>query len=449
MAVTTVKAELGGTAIDCLVYGLYLSVFVRAMQVLFRRKIYDTTSLALIGTTVSIFCIITAHLGLDVDRAFRAFTDHIDTPNYSKGYYNVLSGAEALAKNSAYVTITLIADAFLIFRCWAAFGRNIYMILIPSGLYAGNLGTACWALVTFKKAEDPTTGVVIVAQVISRVKFMYITTLCLNLYCSLSIATRIWLVQRQSTGTSGRLLSNTITIVVESGQFIPLDNRDQASPLRQPTAALYSVFLIILITSAALQNPLMYAILNPMPSIVGFVVSHLPPTLYPFRTFPYPVLSSSPIQFSSIIVRVGSGRAFTTTRKPNGGAQSHITTGGTRTTPRSFLESAMRFGRPGGEHTQATTTFGGTDSLRGYNGAAVGRAAGGRRNSVLPTASVHFPAHEEEEDSSHDAGTASATGRSSPGAAPEKGKVLEENRGKAHGSSRDEVDEEKDEKDMV
>ncbi|KAF5377127.1 hypothetical protein D9757_008757 [Collybiopsis confluens] len=328
------------------------------------------------------------HLGLDVDRAFRAFTDHIDTPNYSKGYYNVLSGAEALAKNSAYVTITLIADAFLIFRCWAAFGRNIYMILIPSGLYAGNLGTACWALVTFKKAEDPTTGVVIVAQ-------------------------------RQSTGTSGRLLSNTITIVVESGQFIPPDN--QASPLRQPTAALYSVFLIILITSAALQNPLMYAILNPMPSIV----------------------------FSSIIVRVGSGRAFTTTRKPNGGAQSHITNGGTRTTPRSFLESAMRFGRPGGEHTQATTTFGGTDSLRGYNGAAVGRAAGGRRNSVLPTASVHFPAHEEEEDSSHDAGTASATGRSSPGAASEKGKILEENRGKAHGSSRDEVDEEKDEKDMV
>ncbi|KIK71665.1 hypothetical protein GYMLUDRAFT_33819 [Collybiopsis luxurians FD-317 M1] len=357
MAVTTVKAEMGGTVIDCLVYGLYISVFVRAMHVLFRRKIYDTTSIALICTTLFLFCIITAHLGLDVDRAFRAFTDHIDTPNYAKGYYNVLSGAEALAKNSAYVTITLIADAFLIFRCWAAFGRNIPMILIPSGLYVGNLATACWALVTFKKAEDPTTGEVVVAEVISRVKYMYITTLCLNLYCSLSIATRIWLVQRQSTGTSGRLLTNTLTIVVES-------------------AALYSVFLIILITSAALENPLMYAVLNPMPSIVGFV-------------------------FSSIIVRVGSGRGFSTRK-----TAVHTGGGGAGTGARStFIESVMRFGRPAGEET--TTTAFGLDSTTPT--AAYGRGAGAGGGGM----NVHFPP-----ETSHE--SASGTGRSSPGGRSDK-----------------------------
>jgi hypothetical protein len=56
------------------------------------------------------------HLGLDVDRAFRAFTENTGTPHYPEGYFNILSGAEALAKNSAYVTITLIADAFLVRR---------------------------------------------------------------------------------------------------------------------------------------------------------------------------------------------------------------------------------------------------------------------------------------------------------------------------------------------
>ncbi|KAE9410225.1 hypothetical protein BT96DRAFT_931027 [Gymnopus androsaceus JB14] len=247
MTVTTPNAELGGTLIDTLVYGLYLSIFTQAAQVLLQRKIYDRTSIFLMTTTGALFCLITAHLGLDIDRAFRAFTSNIATPNYPKDYFNILSGPEALAKNSAYVTITLIADFFLIFRCWAAFGQNYFIILIPSALYVGNLATACWALVTFKQAENPTTGVVIVAEVISRVKFMYITTLCLNVYCSLSIATRIWLVQRQSTGTSGHIFRNTITIIVES------------------------VFLIILITSAALENPLMYSILNPMPSIIGFV----------------------------------------------------------------------------------------------------------------------------------------------------------------------------------
>ncbi|KAJ3820038.1 hypothetical protein EV361DRAFT_935275 [Lentinula raphanica] len=254
MAVTTAKAELGGTATDCLIYGLYLSIFVQAMQVLLDRKIYDRVSILLMSTTLILFCLITSHLALDLDRAFRAFTDNTATPNYADNYFNVLSGAEALAKNSAYVTITLIADAFLTFRCWAAFGQSYMVIVLPSALYVGNLATACWTLVTFKEAEDPTTGEVIVAEVLSRVKYMFITTLCLNLYCSLAIALRIWLVQRQSTGTGGHLLRNTMTIITES-------------------AALYSVFLIILITSAALESPLMYSVLNPMPSIIGFVFS--------------------------------------------------------------------------------------------------------------------------------------------------------------------------------
>ncbi|KIK71666.1 hypothetical protein GYMLUDRAFT_52677 [Collybiopsis luxurians FD-317 M1] len=405
MAVTTVKAEMGGTVIDCLVYGLYISVFVRATQVLFRRQKYGTTSIALICTTLSLFCIITVHLALDVDRAFRAFTDHTDTPNYAKGYYNVLSGAEALAKNSAYVTITLIADAFLIFRCWAAFGRNVPMVLIPSGLYIGNLATACWALVTFKKAEDPTTGEVVVAEVISRVKYMYITTLCLNLYCSLSIATRIWLVQRQSTAGSGRLLTNTLTIVVES-------------------AALYSVLLIILITSAALENPLMYAVLNPvrfsllkilfrlvylkdsddiflsflldlfiqMPSVIGFVVSN---------SFPWPKHALDDFnQFSSIIIRIGTGRAFSTRKTV---AHSGEDAGAHST----FIES-IRFGRPAGEQT-LTTIFSIDNSL--YTAAYDRGVGGGSGASGVGELSVHFPSRQG--DGSH--GSAEATGRSSSG----------------------------------
>lgn len=56
----------------------------------------------------------TKHLGLDVDRAFRAFTGNTGTPHFPEGYFNILAGGEALAKNSAYVTITLIADLFLV-----------------------------------------------------------------------------------------------------------------------------------------------------------------------------------------------------------------------------------------------------------------------------------------------------------------------------------------------
>ncbi|KAF9469603.1 hypothetical protein BDZ94DRAFT_1303301 [Collybia nuda] len=251
MKISTPKAELGGTVIDCLVYGVYLAIFTRSVEVLSQKETYNRANKYLFVATLVLFCLITAHLGLDVDRAFRAFTDNTGTPHYAEGYFNILAGGEALAKNSAYVTTTLIADMFLV--C---------------------IVTACLALVTFKRAEDPSGGKAVVAEVISRVKFMYICTLVLNLWCTLSIAARVWKVQRDSAGVqvSGiRVLRNTVAIIVES-------------------AAIYSAFTIILIASASNQSALMYAVLNPMPSIIGAV-------------------------FSSIIVRVSSGRSFTTEKQ--------------------------------------------------------------------------------------------------------------------------------------
>jgi len=85
----------------------------------------------------------------------------------------------------------------------------------------------------------------------------------------------------------------------------------------------------------------MYAILNPMPSIIGFV-------------------------FSSIIVRVGSGQSFST-QKPSGGQLTHV---------RSVL-SALRFGSPH-RHGEESTTFGDGATEAGHG-------------TMLSTASVHFP----------------------------------------------------------
>lgn len=78
MVLTTPNAELGGTLIDALVYGmstswhllnslysspligLYLSIFTHAVQVLYQRKGYNRTSTFLMVTTGALFCLITA-----------------------------------------------------------------------------------------------------------------------------------------------------------------------------------------------------------------------------------------------------------------------------------------------------------------------------------------------------------------------------------------------------
>lgn len=54
------------------------------------------------------------HLGLDIDRAFHAFTENTGTPHFADDYFSILGGSETLAKNSVYVVTTMIADLFLV-----------------------------------------------------------------------------------------------------------------------------------------------------------------------------------------------------------------------------------------------------------------------------------------------------------------------------------------------
>jgi hypothetical protein len=85
-----------------------------------------------------------------------------------------------------------------------------------------------------------------------------------------SIAVRVWLVQRDSVGVQNsgrRLFGNTIAIIVESGQSVDAVIDDTHTAIH--TAAIYSIFTIMLIASASYQSALMYAVLNP----VGFDTS--------------------------------------------------------------------------------------------------------------------------------------------------------------------------------
>ncbi|KAF9458826.1 hypothetical protein BDZ94DRAFT_1312928 [Collybia nuda] len=264
MTVSILKAELGGTIIDCLIYGLYLTLVIRSVQVLYAKEVHNRGSIYLYITSIILFCLITAHLALDVDRASRAFTENTGIPYFAEQQFNTVTSIEVLAKNATCAAVALIGDLFLIYRCFSAFGRKYSIIIIPFLIFIGNIATAILSALMSKHADTPSR----VAEVISRVRYMYICTLALNLYCTISIAIRIWLVQRKSAGIGGSgnfVLMNAITIIVES-------------------AAIYSTFTIILIASAFYQSSLMYAILNPMPSIIGAV-------------------------FSLIIVRVGSGRS--------------------------------------------------------------------------------------------------------------------------------------------
>lgn len=142
------------------------------------------------------------------------------------------------------------------------------------------------ALLTFKRADDPFRGEVVIPESISRFKYMYICTLVLNLWCTrmftytfpfspshndlyeiVSIAARVWGAQQQSSGvqiTGQRIFRNTIATIIESGQSIGSHTIKMPNQFR--TAAIYSVFTIILIISASFQSALVYAILNP----VGF-----------------------------------------------------------------------------------------------------------------------------------------------------------------------------------
>ncbi|KAG2124418.1 hypothetical protein DEU56DRAFT_916999 [Suillus clintonianus] len=277
MALTIPKAELIGVFLESLAYGAYLMVFNQCMFVLRKRR--SRPSDYLLGTAVSLFILITAHLVIDILRNMQAFTSDEAEPNYPTTYYGTFDTWQNILKSALYVAVTLVSDAFILYRSFILWGRNYLIITFPFLLFIADIAIGVFWVYTLSLV---TPNENVFADALSvRVKTFYSITLAMNVTCTLLIAFKILKIQKAvapfSKSTEDQI-SRLVPIIVESGSA-------------------YSALLIVMIGTYTSKSPAMFIILNSMSPIIGIV-------------------------FSSVIVRVGLGLSHGDSHRFNGTTSS-------------------------------------------------------------------------------------------------------------------------------
>jgi hypothetical protein len=273
MALTISKAELIGVFVESLAYGVYLMVFNQCMSVL--RKRYSRPSDYLVGTAVSLFILITAHLVIDILRNMQAFTADEAVPNYPTKYYGTFDTWQNILKSTLYVAVTLVSDAFILYRSFILWGRNYLIATFPFLLFIADIAIGVFWVYTLSLVVP---GEDVFADALSiRVKIFYSITLAMNIICTSLIALKIFKIQK----------------VVASFKNVNNDQVSRLLPIIVESGSVYSALLVIMIGTYTSNSPAMFIILNSMSPIIGIV-------------------------FSSVIVRVGLGLSHGDSHRANG-----------------------------------------------------------------------------------------------------------------------------------
>lgn len=122
------------------------------------------------------------HLIVDILRLVAAFTAHMDVANAPAHYYGNINTTLNLLKTAAYVAVTLVLDALIVYRTFVVWSRNAWVAAFPALLFLADIALSSWA--TWSLTEVRPGADVLVADVTLRVKYFYAVTLVLNLFCS-------------------------------------------------------------------------------------------------------------------------------------------------------------------------------------------------------------------------------------------------------------------------
>ncbi|KAK1233226.1 hypothetical protein PQX77_003623 [Marasmius sp. AFHP31] len=196
----------------------------------------------------------TVHWILDVIRAKAAFIDTQPLPDGTLGYYLDLSNPLQAAKTAVYVTLTLVGNGFMIYRCYIVWD-SWYMALPPAVMLCGTAVAGYGAAYKFSRVASGAQ--VFVPAIVPWVTSFFALAFSANIICAALVVIRILSIQRSVGRISGspsriNLSLKAIFIVTES-------------------AALYSASVLSLLVLYTLNSNGQYPALDLTSPLIGIV----------------------------------------------------------------------------------------------------------------------------------------------------------------------------------
>ncbi|KAJ7091722.1 hypothetical protein C8R43DRAFT_1142004 [Mycena crocata] len=249
--ISVAMSEMIALVLEGWLYGMYLILFFACLTVAFnRRKESRGFNYVFLTTTFLLFVLITWHFVVDAVMLFIAYNH--ETTREADQYYANLPGTLNVMKTGLYIGVTLVSDAFMLYRCWVVWNRSFAIIALPSLLLLASIGTGIPGLIFLKNA----TTSFFTKELLPLTSAFFGITMATNNIATLLIAFRVWKGQREVSGISTMTnLNKVVMIVLESG-------------------AMYSATLIIILATFIHKSTSAYNVLIDVISpIIGIVFS--------------------------------------------------------------------------------------------------------------------------------------------------------------------------------
>ncbi|TFK21667.1 hypothetical protein FA15DRAFT_707019 [Coprinopsis marcescibilis] len=128
-------------------YGVYLTLFLMGMPIIFKRAQRSSSWTFLTGTMI-IFMFTTAYIVIAMYRFSMAYGLHVSRPELAVTYYHNTRGAwDGVAHTFLINFTTWTADILLIYRCFLICERRILVILPSCFLFLGSISVGIYTTI--------------------------------------------------------------------------------------------------------------------------------------------------------------------------------------------------------------------------------------------------------------------------------------------------------------
>ncbi|KAK0492557.1 hypothetical protein EDD18DRAFT_1183138 [Armillaria luteobubalina] len=229
-------------------YGAYVVVACLCSLVLYHRYKTKRPHKYLLGTHIALFLLITWRCTTTIARTLNGII-HLELHGGALNIY-LSSSAWSLVENTPWVLVTVVADAFLVYRTYIVWMQKCLIIAVPLFLFAADIVIGIYILVNL---ADPTTTF---HELIHFDTVFTVATLAANIICTALISFRIWRVRRNIpvTRQGSDPLNGVITFIVES-------------------AAVYTAVLIAQLITLGFESYTCFVLFDVQCPIIGIVFS--------------------------------------------------------------------------------------------------------------------------------------------------------------------------------
>ncbi|KAK0493877.1 hypothetical protein EDD18DRAFT_1464663 [Armillaria luteobubalina] len=229
-------------------YGAYVVVACHCSLVLYHRYKTKRPHKYLLGTHIALFLLIAWRCTTTIARTLNGII-HLELHGGAFSLY-LSSSAWSLVENTPWVLVTVVADAFLVYRTYIVWMQKCLIIAVPLFLFAADIATGIYFLVNLAGPTTTFHELIHISTVFAAV------TLAANIICTALISFRIWRVRRsipvKRQGSDP--LHGVITLIVES-------------------AAVYTVVLIAQIITQGFESYTCFVLFDVQCPIIGIVFS--------------------------------------------------------------------------------------------------------------------------------------------------------------------------------